>query len=200
MTIATVAADDPVTASAINQLIANVNASPGVAIITSNTTWAVPNGVHKFRVSICGGGGSAGELGSVISGEDSYSTPGGPGGDSVARRIWVAGADIGTSYSITIGAGGGSGLAAAGGSSSFGTLLTVSGGGAGASDSTTANVAGTKGAPGTVTAGSLSGSALAIGNDSVAVYNTPHNIPQAFGHGGLRTSDAGAPGIVVIEW
>ena len=68
MTIATVAADDPVTASAINQLIANVNASPGVAIITSNTTWAVPNGVHKFRVSICGGGGSAGELGSVISG------------------------------------------------------------------------------------------------------------------------------------
>ena len=116
------------------------------------------------------------------------------------RRIWVAGADIGTSYSITIGAGGGASLGAAGSSSSFGTLLTVSGGGPGNSDSVVANVPGTKGSPGTPTAGSLSGSALAIGNESVALYTTPHNIPQAFGQGGLKTNDAGAPGIVVIEW
>lgn len=199
MTIASVAADDPVAVSAINQLIANVNSSPSAVIITSNTTWAVPAGVHKFRVSICGGGGSAGEFGSSGGGEDFFLTPGGPGGDSLMRRIWVSGADLGTSYSITIGAGGGAGLAAAGGSSSFGTLLTVSGGGAGASDSATAGVAGSKGSTGTPS-GTLSGSALAIGNESVAVYNMPYNIPQAYGQGGLKTSDAGAPGIVIIEW
>lgn len=192
MTLSSVAPDDPVEAPLMNQLIANVNASPGVAIITASGTWAVPSGVHKFRVTLCGGGGTGGDFGVGGSGEDVFSTPGGPGGDSIARRIWVAGADIGTTYSITVGA--------AGGSTSFGSLLTVSGGGVGASDSTSAVTPGSKGAAGTITGGSMSGSALAVGNESVAIYDTPYNIPRAFGQGGLRTSDAGAPGIVVIEW
>ena len=60
MTIASVAADEPVQASTTNQLIANVNASPGIAIFTANGTFSVPNGVHKFMVTLCGGGGPAG--------------------------------------------------------------------------------------------------------------------------------------------
>lgn len=147
---------------------------------------------------MCGGGGSGGEAGTVGGGEDIAATPGGPGGDSIARRIWVSGADIGTSYSVTIGAGGATG--AAGSSSSFGTLLTVSGGGVGASDGPSPTVPGTKGTPGTASAGTLAASALAIGNKALAIYDTPSNVPRAYGEGGLVTDAAGAPGIVIVEW
>lgn len=196
MTIATVAADDPVAASAINQLIANVNGSPGVAIITANTTWAVPNGVHKFRVTLCGGGGGLGPDGIGGSGEDVYSIPGGLGGDSITRRIWVAGADLGTSYSITIGAGGAA--EAAGGATSFGTLLTVAGGGAGPTG--TAATPKPKGSVGNPSSGSLLSSALAIGNQSVALYDTPSNYQRGYGEGATNGATTGAPGIVIIEW
>jgi hypothetical protein len=190
MTIASVAADDPVTASTMNQLIANVNSSPGIAIFTSNGTWAVPSGVHKFRVTLCGGGGGIGDIGVGGGGEDVFSIPGSDGGDSIARRIYVSGADIGTTYSITIGAGGGA--IANGGPTSFGTLLTVAGGSCGATP--------VKGAPGNPTGGTLISQALAVGNQSVALFDTPGNVMRGYGEGAINGATSGAPGIVIIEW
>lgn len=50
MTLSTVAVDDPILASREQQIIANINASPGRQVFTSNGTFSVPNGIHKFRV------------------------------------------------------------------------------------------------------------------------------------------------------
>jgi hypothetical protein len=177
----------------MNQLIANVNSSPGIAIYTSNGTWAVPSGVHKFCVTLCGGGGGVGPVSVGGGGEDIFSIPGGAGGDSIARRIWVTGADIGTTYSITIGAGGAA--ESNGSSTSFGTLLTIGGGSAGPTGG-----AGTKGAPGNPTTGTLISQALSVGNQSVALFDAPGNLMRGYGEGGNQVAYAGAPGIVIIEW
>jgi hypothetical protein len=190
MTLLTVAPDEAIQASLMNQIIANINGSPGLAIFTSTGTWAVPSGVHRFRVSLCGGGGSSGPMLTVGSGIDAYSIPGYSGGNSIARRVIVTGADIGTSYSITVGG--------PGGTSSFGTLLSISGGG----DGTTSG----KGSVGGVAGGSLAASSIAISNQSIAIYDSPRNEPRGYGEGGpplLLTAEspyAGAPGIVIIEW
>lgn len=191
MTLNTVAADDPIEASLQNQLIAKVNSSPGAAVFTSSGTWVVPAGVHKFRVSLCGGGGAAGAAGSTGS-PDFDATPGGPGGDGGARRIWVSGVDLGSSFAVTVGA--------AGSASAFGSLLTVAGGGVGGSDSLIQGVPGSKGTYGGVTGGTMSGTSLGIGNEALAIWGAPHGIPQAYGQGGPLQGDAGAPGIVIVEW
>lgn len=202
MTLSTVAADDPIEASLANQLIANVNGSPGVAFFTADGSWAVPAGVHKFKVTVVGGGGAAGGFGSAGGGEDIYSTPGGPGGDSLARSVWVSGAEIGTTYVITIGAGGTSG--GSGGTTSFGSLLTVNGGGEGGSDSLYPREFGSKGSTGSTAGGSLAGSAVLTGNKRLPLYDTVSNIPRHYGEGGPATMSslqlAGAPGLVMIEW
>lgn len=199
MTIASVAVDEAVSASVINQIIANMNSSPNAVVFTSNGLWSVPNGVHKFRVTMCGGGGSGGPEGFVNAGEDGYATVGGQGGDSLARRIWVSGVELGTSYAITIGAGGATGES--GSATSFGALLTVGGGGVGAIGSNVSNlVVAAKGSVGVVTGGTLTASVLTVDNKSAAIYDSPGNYARGFGEGGIGTDAPGAPGIVIIEW
>lgn len=133
MTLETVAVDDPVLASTMQQVIAHVNGSPGRAVYVANGTWSVPNGVHKFKVTLCGGGGRSGANVVGGGGEDSYVVPGANGGSAPMISAIFEGVELGTTFAITIGAGGTSG---AGGTTSFGTLMSSSGGGAGGGSGT----------------------------------------------------------------
>lgn len=180
MTLETVAVDDPVLASTMQQVIAHVNGSPGRAVYTSNGTWSVPNGVHKFKVTLCGGGGRAGAATSSGGGEDSSLVPGPNGGTAPMISAIFAGVELGTTFAITIGAGGTSG---AGGTTSFGTLMSSGGGGAGGGTGTATFPAG---APSVYHTNEL----FCVGPASVG-----------FGRGG-NDGDGGPgyPGVVVVEW
>lgn len=198
MTLSTVAAGDPVKASEMNSIIAHVNGSPGRAIFTASGTWSVPAGAHKFKVYLAGGGGGGG--GGIYHAEDfssgEYHTTGGVGGDAPLISKVFAGVDIGTTYVITIGAGGAAALEAAtgstGGDSTFGTVMESHGGLGG-------HAGGGAGAYGGQTGGQIR-----HGN---GMFVTSAN--KGYGAGGLggsqtvgsdTTSDAGSNGICVIEW
>lgn len=83
-------------------------------VIKSTQSWTAPVGVTSVEVILCGGGGGGGVNGSG----------GGGGGGSVFYDVLTV--TPGTSYTITIGAGGAS--QTAGTASSFGALLTATGG------------------------------------------------------------------------
>lgn len=136
MTISSVNPDEAIKASTANQLIANVNGSPNRAVFTANGTWSVPEGVHQFIVYLAGGGG--GGSGSAIVGGGEYTEyrKGSQGGHGPLCSKIFSGYDIGTSFSITIGAGGSAGSPGSSGgngsASSFGTVLSSNGGSGGA--------------------------------------------------------------------
>jgi hypothetical protein len=125
MTITSVAIDDPIQAVTMNELIANINDSPYRLIATVNGNWQVPAGCHKFKVTLCGGGGYGNFAADGGSGEGSYIIPGAPGGSSPMVSAVFSGYDIGTTFVMTVGA------AAApngtGGTTSFGTVLISTG-------------------------------------------------------------------------
>lgn len=88
-------------------------------IITGTSTWTAPADVRQVDVLLCGGGGGGDTVGT-----------GGAG--SVNQKILSV--TPGTTYTITIGAGGvGAASPTAGSTSSFGSLFSVAGGGAGTS-------------------------------------------------------------------
>ncbi len=101
---------------------------------TSTGTWVCPSNVYAVDVLAVSGGGGGGGTNAVDSATTARTAAGGGGGGGgvVKRTLPVT---PGTSYTITIGAGGAGGVgaanAAAGGTTSFGALLSVSGGGAG---------------------------------------------------------------------
>lgn len=126
---------------------------------TSTTTWTAPTGVLAVDVFLCGaGGGGGGSYGTTALGG------GGGGGEVIQKMITVV---PGTSYTITIGAGGagatadsGSNAAGSNGASStFGALLTAVGGGGGASTSTGGGI--NEGSPGSTTVSSGGGASSA---------------------------------------
>lgn len=82
---------------------------------TSSTTWTIPTGVTEMLVEVWGGGGGG-------------CSGGGAGGGYGAELFSVSSG----SYSITIGAGGTS--CAAGGTTSFGSLISATGGSSGQSN------------------------------------------------------------------
>ena len=200
MTINSVAVGEAVLDSTMNQLITNVNGSPNRAVITVSTTWSIPNGVHQFKVTVCGGGGCGNPGATGGGGEGSFPCLGGPGGISPYASVIVSGQDIGSSFSVTIGVGGNPNV---GGSSSFGTLLSMTGGAVGGTPNTTVpSYIGLKGSPGIV-GGTLAASAIkhAYG----PIYDYVNNIPRNYGEGGpgVYPGDPispGAPGVVIIEW
>lgn len=137
----------------VGALWKNMPASGGggfsnLEIITESTTWNVPAGIAKAKVTVIGGGGggSGNKTPSVNCGAF-----GGNGGVAIAMLTGLSG-----SYTITIGAGGaggdggaGTSIGGNGGNTSFGTLLSATGG-TGANNST-AGLSGT----GTVTSGDV---------------------------------------------
>jgi len=179
MTISSVAVDDPVEAPTVNQLIDNVNASPGRAILTSNGNWSVPSGVHKFKVTLCGGGSGAQPDQVGGGGEDSYIIPGLPGTSSHMISACFAGIDVGTTYVVTVGAAGAASQGT-GGTTSFGTSL-VSPGAA-------------YGNKGSVSSGG--GAAQLLYYDHVYLSSAGWR----YGDGGAGSGAAGRAGICVIEW
>lgn len=128
-----------------SQLLGPVSIGPGaglavnyglirVLVIPSSGTYAPTSGARALYVELVGGGGQGG--GAAVS-SSSLSAGGGGGGGGYAA-VFLSGAQIKTSYSVTVGAGG-SGAAAgasgnAGSSSSFDSPAVCTGsGGAGGS-------------------------------------------------------------------
>lgn len=188
MTLSAVAVDGAITASLHNEIIAHVNTSRGRAVFTADGTWSIPAGVHNFIVYLAGGGGDGGD-GYHVSGDAEFDYDGGPGGNAPLCSKVFSGLEIGTSYSIVIGAGGAAGTGDTGGSSVFGSgLLTSTGGVGGPTFPTTGS-----GARGTHTG------TLAHGNEMfVNSAGLPYGSGGAGGHGGV--GEAGVQGVCVIEW
>jgi len=128
-------------------------------VFASSTTWAVPTGVTKARITVIGGGG--GGTNQVTGG----STYGGAGGFAIAYCTGISG-----TLTITIGTGGVSAVtsntaAGAGTASSItGTGVSISGSGGGGAINSTTN--GTNGV-GTVTTGTALQSGGAVLNNAV---------------------------------
>lgn len=115
-------------------------------VILVSTTWTVPAGVTSINVT-CVGGGAGGGLGYYFNNNNYY----GLGGNAGATASGTYTVTPGASYSVTIGAGGTGGgfngnntsmnldnvvAPTAGGTTSFGTLLSAAGGAARGSNRT----------------------------------------------------------------
>ena len=168
---------------------------------TTSTTWTIPTGITKIKAYVTGGG--AGCSGNV----------GGGAGGTVVDYLTVT---PGATATITIGAGGATGTTSTGGNTTLvigSTTLTGNGGsqnnsfgsGAGGSASSSGGGAtpviipggdGSRIAPGTLPVGAAS------------IWGGQNVGSNAFGSGGGQRTDqftntfpnAGAPGVVVIEW
>lgn len=181
---------EPILASDLQQVFHHVNATPGCAIFENSGSWSVPEGVHKFRVTLIGAGGG-GYTETVGSGEDMYDVDH-RGGDGTRARCDIAGVDIGTTYTITIGAGGGAN--ADGGASSFGANFIAPGGVKGSSNTSGA----VGGQSATFPAGSL-GRRYMMPEYTVGPWQVQSE-RMYFGAGGRGNSQSGRNGLCIIEW
>lgn len=107
-------------------------ATPTTSVFTANGTWTKPTGLAYADITGCGGGGAGGGAATTGAGETSL---GAGGGGGATARMRLTAAQLPSSVTVTRGAGG-TGVAGAngntGGTTSFGTLLTISGGTPGA--------------------------------------------------------------------
>lgn len=152
---------------------------------TSSGTWSKPAGLDDntmVTIQVWGGGGGGG------------SDSGGGGGGFAELQARIA--DIPSSVTVTVGAGGAA--TAPGGTTSFGTLISATGGGGGSND-TGGGGGGFAGGLGGVSTGvsdrpaASAGSLWGGGGGGAAIpYNTPGN--AAFGGGGGGGAGAGAGG------
>lgn len=160
--------------------------TPAVAvdkqIFTSSNTWTKPSGVTTVQVVVIGAGGGGG---SGVNGGGVNDASGGTGGGGGGVKIATFNAsDLGSTETVTVGAGGG--VSTGGGSSSFGTWLTAYGGGGGLiGASSPANKAG-------------GGGAGTGGNASSTTGGIPTS--ASAGIGGQGVSGASGTDGVVSEW
>jgi hypothetical protein len=171
-----------------------------------STTWTAPTGVTQVKVLVVGAGGGNNYLNSCC-----YSN-GGTGGLAYGFVTVVPG----TSYTVTVGAGGtgiasGSGTSNPGGSSSFGSLISATGGsGTNIAGSNVTNGTGSNGTLRNTYQGGLNGGTFIqpIGttsstNNTPLVWTASNNAAPGYpgaassGSGSLR---AGVNGLVYIEW
>ena len=109
--------------------VPSVNKNFQTQTITATTSWTAPTGVTSVRVFAVGGGGGGGST------SQNYQSGGGGSGAVVEGIVTVT---PGTSYTVTIGAGGAAGSSGSasdgsvGGETSFSTLLYAGYGGGGA--------------------------------------------------------------------
>lgn len=194
MTISSASVGDPIPASVLNQVYAHVNNGHGRAVFTANGSWAVPVGVHQFRVYLCGGGAN-GSGATMIS--PSVFAAGLAGGLSPLASAVISGQAIGASFAVTVGAAAvGTG---AGGTTSFGSLMQVTGGQytAGLADGATGVATFPPGAPEVYHSNGSYGKYVADGT-GVRRF-TPYG---SGGSGGTEFVGAGAgvSGVCVVEW
>lgn len=111
----------------------------GVRVLTASATYTPTAGMVTCVVEVQGGGGAGG--GSVVTAAAQYSRGGGGGSGAYACGRFTS-AQVGASLAVTIGAGGvaASGVAGgAGGTTSFGALMSAPGGGGGATTGATSS-------------------------------------------------------------
>lgn len=156
--------------------------TPSIVIqkFTASGTYTPTTGMRYCKVEVFGAGGSGGGSTSSVAGHLAVSSGGGAGG--YARDFYYQ-TDIGTSQTITIGAGGAAPTAGnnngnAGGTTSFGSLLSATGGSGGVnSGDTTVGAVPSGGAGGVGTGGDLQltgsagGSGFAITTTSLSTSN-----------------------------
>jgi gliding motility-associated-like protein len=132
------------------------------------TTWTCPSGVTTITVQCWGGGGGGGGVATLA---NSPASGGGAGGSYTSNTVTVV---PGTTYSVTVGAGGSGGTNAGtngstGGNSSFDVTTIVAVGGPGGTGATTAT--GAPGGTGTTT-GNTAGTNFAGGNGAAGTVST----------------------------
>jgi len=161
-------------------------------VFTSSGTFTVPTGITKVKVTVVGGGAGPGNIG-------------GGGGGGTAIEI-ISGLTPGNTVSVTVGSGGG-GFNISGGTSSFGAFCSATGGIA------TSGLGGI-GSGGDLNIGGQSGSEYieyVDGNSELKFSNGQGGSSfmgggggsgngRAYGGGAGDSGDAGAAGVVVVEW
>lgn len=171
-------------------------------VLTSSQTWIVPAGVSRIKVTVVGGGGGA-------SGNNASQTGAAGGGGGAAIKTMVV--TPGTSYAVTIGAGGSAGATGtSGGTSSFvgtGANVSATGGNAeggqegGLGSGGDVNIAGGAGGRSAIN----NNLPYALGGSSIFSGQAHNASPgRSFGGGGAGvyggSGGDGAPGVVVIEY
>lgn len=179
---------------------------------TSNGTFTVPSNVTEITVMAIGGGGSGG-----VQQQDTTGTEFAFGGNSGTLIIYTLSVSPGISYTVSIGAGGAAVTSSsttsgnAGGSTSFGSILTAAGGAGG--------VAGTSGpasdnGSSTVPSGAVSTYSYGLeiyqqGPSAIVPNGAGGNGVGGFGGGGAAayggggnsvSSNAGQPGAIWVYW
>lgn len=154
--------------------------NPTVQVVTATGTYTAPAGLKYALVELVGGGGGGGSL------QSTSRVGGGGGGGGYARKILSA-ATIGVSQSVTIGAGGAS-ATSAGGTTSFGALLSATGGALGANGAA-AGAAGGAGGIGSSGDINIRGGAGGNGGGSTNDVSLQGTIggSSVFGGGGITT-------------
>lgn len=196
--------------------IATTSGVPTIQVISANGTYTAPAGLRMATVELVGGGGGG-------SGAAASDRGNGGGGGGYGKRLILA-ASIGASQAVTIGAAGAAGAAganvgAAGGTTSFGALLSATGGGGGVTGGTAGGGAlGGLGASGDINlrggAGGNAGLVFAtpggnsmLGTGGAQVIASAGSAGNLYGGGGsggdgsgaaARAGGAGAAGVVVV--
>lgn len=153
-------------------------------VFTASGTYTPTSGMLYAIVKAVGGGGGGGGSSASF-----YGGGGGGGGGETAEKVLSA-SDIGSSQTVTIGAGGTVTIADAGGSggnTSLGTLVVAKGGGGGSNGNTSAAAA----LGGTVV-GTGTGDVLIPGETGGIGIGALSNVCQG-GNGGNSTMGFGAP-------
>lgn len=155
----------------------------------SPATWTKPTGLHSLRVQVWGGGGSGGR-------SSSTSSPGGGGGGGgYSEKIFQA-SELGTTETVTIGAGGAAKAinttGSVGGNTTFGSLLTGYGGGGGGYGTTACSGGGGGGPLGVGAVGTTSAGTVNAGSPGDPVAGNGDGSAGLYGGGGGELGGSGS--------